>query len=737
MRPLLLALSSFALVVGGVAVAQAEGGPVEEVVDAGLLLPGKAAGDREEPGASELLTVEQMVEALASAEATAAERRDAASRLFTLADGGVEAGFEAFKDLLLEDQPAEVKRELLEAVARCAYKPSNELLQNMLFGMRGAMALELERPWAQALGRYESPRIAEKLEAIAGDAEASMELRRQAILALGEHRSRFAAEDLVGLINGGLPEPYLGLAYQALSSLSHQPGIGRDARAWSGWYEAVQDLDEAKWQQHLHDNLLRQTRENQAMDALVRERLIQAQSALYRVTSEEQRPGLLVEMLGDPIDAVRELAMDIARKRAEDNREFGPALREQLRALLDDPRPRVREQSATLLGQLLDEPAADAMAQRLADLSENDAAVQQAMLIALTQMPREKALEPGLILLFSSGSLQPHAAGMLAAAQRAGLGEAGFWSLVRAGVREAFEGVEKPRPQMVTLLGLIIGEDDKQDWSRIGGWLGSEDDRVREAAARVWAGSSQSLAVLARRSDDAVIRPIALKAIAERGRRTETLAAVAERRPTEPDDIRLWEQALIAMAGRVSPDALLDTIHTLADNNGETRKVREHMLTAAIDRADKPDPPTRADLSLYIARAEVRVLADSAPLIALDYEAALKHADILADAQLEGARRGLTRAYLADRRVAEALAAATQVLRPDAKLIDNADADPLVEALVAAARLAVDQGRKEDAGKIVAGVRKILGPAIAPERDAVLSAIQAEAERDDPIEPEA
>jgi hypothetical protein len=663
-----------------------------------------------------------------------AERLSAAEALVAAAQGQTPGALEAIKRGLDDDLPTDASRAVLQALSACEGGPPNDGLVDAVLTMRSGLPSELEAAWARALGRYELERIADALAELAGDAQAPLEERRLAIRALGEHRALFAATLLIDLTSVNRLEQVQGWAFDALAELTHQPALGRDRAAWARWFNRASTLSASQWRRMLHENLLRQTRQREDVDKQMRDRLIQTQRALYRATEAERRPALLIQFLTDPLDQVRLLGLDLARQLAEDGGEFNEALREQLRSRLDDPLARIREESATLLGQLLDEKGADAMAARLSQGRELESSVRRAYLLALTQMPRAVALRTANDLL-EDPALGALSAGALAAAHRAELGDDAFWAVVRDRVRKTLDGVDSPKSQAVTLLGLVIAPDDTDDWSRIGGWLNAEDERVREAAARAWAGSSRSLAVLAERSDDAVIRPIALKAVAERGTRKETLRAVAARRPTEPEDIRLWERAMVALAGKVDPGALLTTIDNLEDHNGETRLVREQMLTAAIDREDKPDPPTRDHLRLLVARAQVRVLDDAPALVVLDYEAALQHADQLTAPQRDDARRGLARAYLADRRVDDALATASAVLKPGDELTEDAGQDPLVDVLIDAAMQAAQQGRKDDAAKAVAGVRKLLGTAMSEPRETQLDEVQAEIDKEPPAEP--
>lgn len=656
-------------------------------------------------------SVKQLADWIAEAGTANDIRRQCAERLVAEAIDRERGAIQAVVSLLENDRPLYVRRTMLFSIYRAEQADEVSLLADATLKMRDALPAELESVWVRTLGRIESEDVARKLERTATDEQAPLEQRRLAIRALGEHRRLFAARALMELTSVNRLPKVQAWAYDALANLSHQDTLGQDRAAWAKWYNAASDLNATRWQRMLHENLLGQVRGKQETDSRVQDRLIQTQRALHRATAPDLRPALLVELMKEPLGETRLLAMDLTRQRAEDGGEFGALLREQLRAMLDDELAKVREDSATLLGQLLDANGADKIAARLASGNEGDAGVERAYLVALTQMPRAEAMKPGFEML-ENPLLQAQAAGMLAASHRAGQGDEDYWDEVRDRVRDLLEDVASPKAQMVTLLGLVIEADDDKSWERIAGWVGAKDDSVRAAAARVWAGSQRPLEILAKRSDDPVIRPIALRAIAERGDQVETFKAVASRRPTEAEDIRQWEQALVAMAGRVESENVLEVFNSLSSGNGQTRQIRQRMLTAAIDRSAEQDPPSSARLSMLLARARVRVLSDAPALVVLDYEAALQHADKLNEAQRYNARKGLALAYFADARVDDTVKLVRDLLKPDGTIVNDANKSPLLEELLEVAKAASDQGRASDAGKLVAGIRTIFGQAL-------------------------
>lgn len=658
------------------------------------------------------VSLDQLAEWITEAGTASDIRRQCADRLIAEAIDRRRGAGRAVAALLSSDRPLHARRAVLLAIDRSDEASEVSLLAEATLAMLTSLPAELEDVWVRTMGRIESEDNASQLTRTARDEQARPEQRRLAIRALGEHRRLFAASSLMELTSVNRLPQVQAWAYDALANLSHQDTLGQDRAAWANWYNTASDLNATQWQRMLHTNLLNKVRDKQDTQTRVKDRLLQTQRALHRATPADQRPALLVELMKDPLDDTRLLAMDLVRQRLEDGGEFGALLREQLRSLLDDKLARVREESATLLGQLLDAKAADAIAQRLASGNEGDAGVERAYLSALTQMPRAQALEPGFQML-ENPLLQAQSAGMLAASHRAGQGDEAFWVEARNRVRELLEGVQSPQPQMVALLGLVIDKDDDKSWERIAGWVASEDDSVRAAAARVWAGSDRPLVILANRSDDPVIRPIALRAIAVRGDQVDTLKAIVSRRPNDAEDVRLWEQALVALASKVEPASLMDAINSLAAQSSETRQVRQRMLTAGIDISADEDPPSRDRLSLLLARARVRVLADAPALVILDFEAALQHAEQLNNAQQYNARKGLALAYFADTRVDDTVKIVADLLKPDGTLVNDANKSPLLVELLDMTRQAIDQGRTSDAGKLLAGIRTIFGQALS------------------------
>lgn len=657
-----------------------------------------------------------------------AYRTDAALQLIDL--GGEDAEL-ALAASLGPAYRSEVWQATLDALNTTRADLPRGDLPDVLVGMRRRLPADLEQAWGAALGRYELQRISEELEVVARDQRAPLEQRRLAIIGIGHHRRAFAAAVLIDLINPRQRGEVQGWAFEALATLSHQPDLGRDRAAWEAWWDKAREWNRTEWQRQLHENLLLLTAEQRAMDRRLRERLVESQRQLYRATGAEDKPAVLAGMLGDALEPIRDLGMDLARRRLEDGGTFPESVRVALRGALRDQAPQVREQAATLLGQLADRPGVDIMARRLALGEENAVSVQRQYLLALRRLPSEQAVAPAYDML-GDRALQAEAAGALAAAAEAGLVDDATRRRTRGRVLESLENVQIPQADIVLLLGRVLEEDDRE-WPRIEDWLDSSDDRVRDAAARVWAGAGRPLLPLARRCDDPVIRPVALRAIRERGDQPSTLLAIALKRPDDAADLELWNQALIAMASRVAPSRLLTALDEIRQYPQDTRALRLDMLTQAVERTDRPEPPDAPSLLLLLARAEAQVLANASDLVVLDYEAALPHVGKLDPEDQQRLYRGLTAAYLAQQNADKAFDTAKLVLTDaEGNPRPAANDDTLILAFIDAISQANTSGDKDLARELLTGLRELMGTGITAE----LGLRLADLEREIAAEPE-
>lgn len=638
------------------------------------------------------------------------QRRQAAAALLEMNQPRAD---QALAAALADPAGPAVWQPLLAAVAGASHWP--QALTDPLLALLPQVEESWLADWAAAVGRCREPRVMEWLIERARDRRADGPARRAAIAALGHQRTQEAAGALVALLNSDEPEAVQRAAMQALSTLSGIERPDADPQAWRDWWRQVKNLSSQAWQDHLVGNFAGRSEQRRLEQQELASRLVESQRALYRAASQEDRPAMLVQWLADPVEPMRQLAMDLAVQQLVDGQPFDDPLRGALRARLNDPSPLMRQRAALLLRDLADSPAADQVAQKLAQPDpQTPASVQRAYLLMMARMPRLAAIDPAIELL-SDPALSGEAAGALTAAAEAGLMNSKQKQRAAKQLRNQLDRGLLPAGSHVALLGKV-GEDE--DWQRIAGWLEHEDAALRQAAARAWAESDRPLSRLSQRIDDPAVRPALFLGALRRGSDPALLTALAEHPPAASEPSReVWQRAAVAMAGRVPAEALVEAVARLSQR-GESAALREQMLTAGIEaQARLGDRADRADLaSLLLERAQVRLeLRVAPPLVLEDYDRVERLLGDPTPALVEQILRGRIRTYLLAGQIEQALALAGQALASSdvpASALEVGDS-PL-DLLLDAAAQCVDEKQMDRAGQILSGLRRLLGAAVSP-----------------------
>ncbi|MEM7681442.1 MAG: hypothetical protein AAF288_05760 [Planctomycetota bacterium] len=661
---------------------------------------------------------------LISQNADLSERHEAVERLLRLhQERGDEAEL-ALRSATSAAHPPAVGLAVLTVVgASLADTPRD--LGPYLFDMGGRLGPQGDRLWAAAAPRFTTREVERAIR------EAAMvgtpATRARYIDALSYLRTVRAAETLVQLIDAVQPVAVQEDALRALGRMTALP-YGADRKAWTQWWQESQDLEEAEWTRRLLQQVTRaqeraETREQELVD-----RLIESQRALYRTTAPDDRAGVLVFMLADALEPIRVLAIALAEQRLLDDLPFDGELRSGLRAGLSDESPLVRQRAAAVLRDLSDAPAADRVANRLADRAEGDPAVLQAALSMMARLPRQASVEPAMDLL-DDRVLRPDAAAALSSAARVGVVTDAQKREVRATLDRILSAAGPVDPPIIALLGQVIDANDDR-WERVVRWLDDPRPEVRETAARAWAESPHSLLEIAIRSADPVIQPVVLSAANRRGSEAATLRALAERPPTRPALDPAWRDALVATASRVQPPTQALPIATALPDDERGLRLADRILTAAIDRPGQELERDEASLRLLLERGGVRERLDDPQSAVRDFERVAVSADQLSPASRDDLYRGLARAYLAADRINEALASTRVLLAdPQGRIPAAAIEDPLVEMILDGAQQRSEAGQFAVAQSLVSGLREMLATSIKPELASRMRDLEADIDR--------
>jgi hypothetical protein len=572
---------------------------------------------------------EALLKVVRDGQAEAALRREAATNLFDR--GSAQSEQSLLAELKLTVDPS-LRRAIIQGL-KCSRKPSASAGAVLLSLAKDLDAVMLEDA-ADVLGRSMEPGQIRNIATLAADRDLQVNTRVIATSALGYHRTQSAAKAVIPLIESTQPAEVRAAAFTALGRLSGLDDNGSDRARWHAWWSQAKAMSPTAWQDHLLANFARRGDVLARQRAVLQERLTTALRQRYRAVAKDERETVLIAMLADPIDAVRELSLELVRE-VVNSEQVGGTLTAALLTRLDDTSPIIRTGATLLLRDLKHAGAADVVAQRLAEGTEKDASVLRAYLLMMKRQPRLAAVGPAIVLL-DDPTVRGEAAGVILAAFDHSPRLVGRDQAERvAETLRAQLSADSPEPRFIELLGRVASPDD---WARIAQWLDHDVDAVKEAAARTWAVSDRTLAPLAQRAGDPIIQAIVIPAATQRGQTPETLFGLIEHRPKSEQFAAAWGRALVAMAGRIDdPDAIVNADARLQKQN-ESTDLRLQLLSAAIDRLLLRLPAevigngserqvfTIQLIDLLLARAEVRLASGDtkASIADLDRVTALK-----------------------------------------------------------------------------------------------------------------
>jgi hypothetical protein len=654
---------------------------------------------------------------------TLADRTAAAAHLLSRDSREAE---QALNSALAAGQDPEAWRAVLLAIASAVEDPREEVALPV-YSLMMRLDESLVPEWADAMGRFDrDDKWRRELEEVAEDEGKADTERARAIAALGRFREKSVAGTLIDLTELDQPPAVQEAAFGALATLTGIDSFGADRGAWNQWYREARGLSDTKWHRHLVENFTRRAASGHAKRQQLEDRLLESQRALYRTTSPQDRPAVLAYMLADPLPPIRQLGMDLIQQRLVEGQAFDEPLREALRARLEDPVPEIRQRAALRLRDLADEPAADVVAQRLDEGLEQVAGVLRANLLLMATLPRAGAADPALNML-ARPELRAEAAGALAAMYEADLLSRRQAEKARKELRRVMRDQTTPAPAEIILLAAVGDEDD---WNRVARWVEHPDSAIKEAAARAWAQSDHSLKLLAERAGDPIIQPIVIAAAIERGNDPWTLTALVPHRPDQAFAVEQWERALVALAGRVEPEAVMKAADALTQRSASPALI-ESLYTASIDRyADAEQKPATWP-ELVLRRAQLRLTEGEPALAAADFERLAGENARLTAAQRDARDRGLIRAYLEINADDKAINAIMALLGDgNGGLRAGATDDPIMGQVIDAAEAHAKAGRDKQAIALLDRLRDMLGPKISPSIATRAAVLRAGIERD-------
>lgn len=572
-----------------------------------------------------------------------------------------------------------------------------------------------------AIARHADDATLRRLLVAANNDELASPSRQAAIRALGQLRKRKAAEALVALTQKETLAEAADLALAQMTGLEPAPG---DVRRWTRWWQAQRDLSDEAWTALIAEQFSKRLAEQQQRGLQVEKRLIEAKRQLFRSTPRDQQPAALVALLRDPMDSLRILGLELSEQQLIDARALDDSVRTAVRALLEDASGEVQQRATALLGELKDAPSADRIAKALAEGTERRPGVLRAYVLMMKRQPRALAV-PALLDLLSHRALQAEAAAALAAA-----GEQKPSVLTSQQMAQAFDRIrtqlnpERSVPaNFIDLLAVVTPGDQ---WvEQIQPWLDHADASLREAAARAWARSEQDLEPLASRSADPVIQPFFVAAAERRGRTLRVLHELLQVAAQPGQTSTAWQPAMVAVAGRVGPEAVLEADRVLAALQ-QPVALREQVLSAPLaglsDKAapalEDPAAPgskvSPAMITLLLVRGELRLAKPDPDAATRDFQRVRTLAKAATAGDLERASMGLLRARLALGDVEASVEEARKLLQAAGAAPPQALCDRIADAFLSSATRSAELQQLERSSKLLAALKTLLGAQLSP-----------------------
>lgn len=423
------------------------------------------------------------------------------------------------------------------------------------------------------------------------------------IYALSAFRTRQSALELMALLDEQRIEPPEITAATG-SSLERLTGLpyGDDAEQWRRWWDRLKDEPIEDWLRimvlHLNtktSELEREILQHDQESQEIARRLAETLRELFLTLTLDEQLARLPDLLDDDLAPVRAFALGRVERRLRDSGRVPELIKTKLAERVADPdeQPQSRLLAAQLLNDLNYQTTGALATKALED--QVDPAIAQGYLEILARRP-----EPGsanLMLLWLDDPVAGEAAANALWAALTGrvINEEALATTRRA-ARAAFEW--RMTPAHVRLLAAVGDATERAPAEEL---LDDPDPTLRRAAAEglSWAGVLEPL--MERLHDDEVY-PFVIQLVARGPSDVATLRSLAELAPPETHR-QAWSEALVAVAGRLTPADLIAADTMLASLDHVSPQIRADILSGVPDMApDILSPDQRGTLLIRLAQ---------------------------------------------------------------------------------------------------------------------------------------
>ncbi len=445
-----------------------------------------------------------------------------------------------------EEPPLELLEPLVEALAEAPEVVLDAL--SLVIARYGDEAL------AQVVGRARNTGLADAA-------------RLGAIHALGSFRNQAAAIELMALLDENAAEPILAATCEALRRGTGLP-YGDEPAAWKRWWRDAVNQPPEQWLTNLVQRLAEQVAAEQQQTLQVREqvaglerRLGETFRELFPLIREDEQMRRLRALMDDRLTSIRLFAVGRVERLLRDSIRVPDDVQAKLAVMLDDEDAEIRRRTARLIDQLGIESAGSRLAQRLGVETSPDVAA--ALMDLLIKRPTAAAIEPLRRWIGGEAVENNHALSDRAAAVVWELSNAiELDEAQRAALCESIRSADRWRgsAEHARLLGAVGNENDLHEIESL---LDGSEPVMRRAVAEAFLRRSLQQPLL-ERSNDEVIYPFAVRALARGDVDMNAARQVLAMPPISEAARTAWNEALVTIAGRLPTSAILELDDLLA-----------------------------------------------------------------------------------------------------------------------------------------------------------------------------
>ncbi|MCG3178821.1 MAG: hypothetical protein BIFFINMI_01151 [Phycisphaerae bacterium] len=514
------------------------------------------------------------------------------------------------------------------------------------------------------------PAVLDRLRVLMLSPDTPAARRRTAVLAFAQMPPTSTSIDpLIRLLD----DKDADLRSSALAALNQLVpiGLGNDVAAWKDFWANNSHKSPILWVNARLQYLTQESHQLRQLNAQIEKRLVESLSQLYQATPEPQQPDRVLAFLGDPLPAVRALALQLIDRMIGQGDKVPDALKKPAMDRLADDSPRVRAAAADVAPYLGDASALGEVTRQLG--KESDPAARMMLVRALGRLraPESVGLLISLLTKDDDRAVAGEAASALGLIAAKGRLDAAAVDPIAAALIarcKALQPTESDLREAVISAMADVGDPRFDPFLMAA--LADESASIRLAAARGLGNTAADAAARAKAAEALVQR---LAAENDRGVRLAIIGSLGRMGPdrrrldaiylrtnttNEPDESvrkRAWD-VLIALVKASDKATELVWVRQLAASKDPAAPARlVDLLTAMEARSREEDWPAADRLAVLEQLADLLVAAGRSADAATRYDEIYHDLTVAKDARADVVGEKLFKALLGSDQAAKAI----------------------------------------------------------------------------------